>query len=182
MAKVYKDLESLSKSLKPEIKRLNDQIIKVEMSKIESQALRLLRDINSMWDKYEDSYHPSTYKRTGKTKKGFSISRPVLEYENGKPVVKVDLILDDGSMWHKSVLGKGQPQGHSFMLISEGWNAPALETYRGDSIYRFTHFDGVGIIDSLISKYDTKDYEFRFYYEGEEYGGKRDSDSVSFTR
>ena len=182
MTKVYKDLDSLSKSLKPEIKRLNDTIVSNEMSDIESQASRLLRDINSMWAGYENSYTPTMYERTGATKSGFSIGRPRIENEGGKPVVKIDLILDDGSMWHDSVFGKGYSKGHSFMLISEGWRAPALEKYKGGPIYRFTYFDGVGIVDSLINEYNTNKYEFEFYYDGEEYGGKRDRSSTSFTR
>ena len=109
-------------------------------------------------------------------------TRELGKNSDGTVTMEIDLILDDGSMWHDSILGRGQPQGHSFMLISEGWTAPALESYRGDtSTYRFTRFDGVGIVSSLINSYNTSEYEFKFYFEGEEYSSS-DKRSVSFTR
>ena len=168
MAKVYKDLESLSKSLKPEIKRLNDQIVRVEMSKIESQASRLLRDINSMWAGYESSYSPVMYNRSGATKSGFKLSPPRITSGLDGTRVEVDLILDDDYMWHSSLFGYEKNRGHSFMLISEGWHASGLESYLGKSVYRLTEFEGVGIIDSLTSQYNDRNYEFKFYHEGQE--------------
>lgn len=181
MAEVYDDLQSLSDSLKPEIDRFNQQIIAGEMSKIQSQASKLLNTVNQLWRGYENSYQPSVYIRTGATKAGFSLSEPRIVEKNGETAIEVDLILDDGNMWHDSLWGGRS--GHSFMLISEGWDAPALRAYRGGmDTYRLTTFNGVGIIDTLITSFNTSDLEFKFYYEGQEYGGSRDKFSRSFTR
>ena len=183
MAKAYDDMASLAKSYEPDVEKMNNQILAGVASDLERQARMLLGDINALWMGYENSYAPTVYRRTGRTREGFSISNS--EYRmnpDGTVTMEIDLILDDGSMWHDSILGRGQPQGHSFMLISEGWRAPALESYRGDaSTYRFTRFDGVGIVSSLINSYNTSEYEFKFYFEGEEYSSS-DKRSVSFTR
>ena len=183
MAKMYTDLNSLAESLKPEINRQNQQIIGSTMSELESQASRLLSDINSLWGGYLSSYQPKQYIRTGATSQGFSLSNPRIVDDMGETKIEIDLVLDDGSMFHDSVMGSHYSQGHSFMLISEGWRwNGGLDGYKGGEVYRFTHFDGVGIVDTLINRYNTNKYDFKFYYEGEEYGGRRDRGSHSFTR
>lgn len=188
MVKKHTTVESLSNSLKPEIDRLNADILSKERSRLQSQASRLLRDVASMWAGYESSYQPNYYvdgtgRRTGQTAQGFGLSPVRLETEGMGVRLEVDLVLDDSHMWHNSQLGDYFNQGHSFMLISEGWEwQGGIGDYRGGDVYRFTHFDGVGIVDSLIDRYNTKDYDFTFYYEGEEYGGKRDRSNHSFSR
>ena len=189
MAKRHKDMASLAKSYEPDVERMNNQILAGVASDLERQARMLLGDINALWMGYENSYQQQMYsknnqnQRTGRTREGFDISG--VEYQkhtDGTITMHIDLILDDGSMWHPSEFGDNQPEGHSFMLISEGWRAPKLESYMGRSIYRLTEFDGAGIVDALVRSYNTSDYEFKFYFEGEEYGGKRDRNGVSFTR
>lgn len=167
MSKVYVDLRSLSDSLKPEIKRYNDQQVGLVMSDIESQASMLLGDINALWKGYENSYAPTVYRRSGATKAGFKLSRPRVTGSGPTTRVEIDLILDDGYMWHSSLWG-GE-RAHSFMSISEGWHAKGLEDYLGRSVYRFTEFDGIGIIDSLVNMYNNDKVQFKFYFEGEEY-------------
>jgi len=181
MAQVHKNANSLSKSLKSEIARLNDQLLVKERSSLESQASRLLGDINALWQGYERSYKPTTYRRSGAVSNGFSLSSPRTVSEGIGFRVEMDLILDDGYMWHSSLFG-GQ-RGHAFMLISEGWAwRGGLSDYRGGDVYRFTYFDGIGIVDTLVNKYNTSQYDFKFYYEGQEYGGKKDRNNHSFTR
>lgn len=183
MTKVYKDLNALSESLKPEIEQYNNRLLEGYKSDLHSQASVLLRDVQNLWSGYMQSYNPVIYNRTYAVSNGFKLSEPRVVYEMGEPKVEIDLILDDGYMWHSS-LWNGK-DGHAFMLISEGWRwqTPAeLTGYRGGDIYRFTHFDGVGIIDSLLSEYNKGNYEFTFYYEGEEYGGRSDRANHSFTR
>lgn len=183
MQKMYTDLNSLSQSLKPEIKRYNDQIIGNAISDIESQASRLLSDINSLWGGYMASYSPSMYNRSGAVSKGFALSAPRVVSDMGDTKVEMDLILNDSYMIHSSLFGFQNNRGNAFMLISEGWRwSGGLDGYRGGDVYRFTHFDGVGIVDTLINRYNTSKYEFKFYYEGEEYGGKRDRGNFSFTK
>lgn len=161
-------MRSLSDSLKPEIKRYNDQQVGLAMSDLKSQASMLLGDINALWRGYENSYTPSVYVRTGKTRMGFSLSEPRITGTGPSTRIEIDLILDDDMMWHDSIFGGSK--GHSFMLISEGWDAPALRAYRGgNDTYRLTTFDGVGIIDSLVNMYNNDKVQFKFYYEGKEY-------------
>ena len=169
MAKAYKDMASLAKAYEPDVEKMNNQILVKEASELERQAHRLLADINMLWQRYEDSYQPAVYDRTGQTALGFSLSSvDIKKKTSGHVEIGIDLILEEDKMWHDSIFGDSYAQGHSFMSISEGWHAPALETYRG-RIDRFTHFDGVGIIDALVRQYNTADYEFKFYFEGEEY-------------
>ena len=169
MAEVYKDLQSLSVALKPEISAWNSLIVAEEVSDIQSQASKLLADVQSLWNGYESSYTPSVYVRTGRTKAGFKLSEPRVVGTGAETRVEIDLILDDDYMWHDSRFGGSQ--GHSFMLISEGWDAPALRAYRGgQDTYRLTTFRGVGIISSLLQLYNTSDMEFKFYHEGQEIG------------
>ena len=184
MTRAYNDMASLAKSYEPDVEKMNNQILAGVASDLERQARLLLADINSLWQGYENSYkNPAVYIRTGRTKTGFSISNSRYKMNaDGTVTMEIDLVLDDGSMWHNSILGKNQPQGHSFMLISEGWIASDLESYLGRSIDRFTRYDGYGIVDTLIRAYNTSEYEFKFYYEGEEYGGRGDRGNFSFTR
>ena len=165
--KVHASIESLSNSLKPEIKRYNDQITQGHVSDIKSQASMLLGDVNALWKGYENSYTPTMYRRSGATRAGFSLSEPRVVGEGQSTRVEIDLILDEGLMWHSSLWG-GE-RAHSFMSISEGWHAPALETYLGKEVYRFTKFDGAGIINSLVNSYNNDKVQFKFYYEGQEY-------------
>lgn len=168
MAKIHKSISSLSDSLKPEIKRYNDQQVGLAMSDLQSQASMLLGDINALWRGYENSYTPSVYRRSGATKAGFKLSEPRVTGSGPNTRIEIDLILDEGYMWHSSLWGGSR--GHSFMLISEGWDAPALRAYRGgNDTYRLTTFDGVGIIDSLVNMYNNDKVQFKFYYEGKEY-------------
>lgn len=168
MTKVHSDLRSLSDSLKPEIKRYNDQQVGLTVSDLKSQASMLLGDINALWLGYERSYTPTVYRRTGKTKAGFSLSEPRITGSGPTTKIEIDLILDDDMMWHDSLF-EGR-KGHSFMLISEGWDAPGLRAYRGgNDTYRLTTFDGIGIIDSLINTYNNENFEFNFYYQGKKY-------------
>lgn len=167
MAKVYTDIRSLSESLKPEIRRLNDIAISDAMSDIESQASKLLNDVNSLWAGYERSYSPSMYVRTGATRGGFSLSDSRIVQDGLDTKVEIDLILDDDAMYHDSIFGSHYTQGHSFMLISEGWRSARLEAYRGP-IYRLTYYEGYGIIDTLVGRHNTSNYDFKFYHEGRE--------------
>lgn len=168
MNKVHSDLRSLSDSLKPEIKRYNDQQVGLAVSDLKSQASMLLGDINALWRGYENSYTPTVYRRTGKTRAGFSLSEPRVTGSGPTTKIEIDLILDDEMMWHNSLFGGNK--GHSFMLISEGWDAPALRAYRGgNDTYRLTTFDGIGIIDSLVNMYNDENFEFNFYYQGKKY-------------
>lgn len=168
MTKVHSDLRSLSDSLKPEIKRYNDQQVGLAVSDLKSQASMLLGDINALWRGYENSYSPTVYRRTGKTRMGFSLSDVRTTGTGPSTRIEIDLILDDEMMYHDSLFGGSK--GHSFMLISEGWDAPGLRAYRGgNDTYRLTTFDGVGIIDSLVNMYNNDKVQFKFYYEGNEY-------------
>lgn len=185
MAKKHNDLNSLAKSLEPEINRLNSQILAKEKSALESQATRLLGDVNSMWQGYEKSYQPTTYRRSGAVSNGFGLSSTRTVSEGIGVKLEVDLVLDDGYMWHGSLFGG--KRGHAFMLISEGWEwQGGLGGYKGAGnslgVEHFTYFDGIGIVDTLIKTYNTKDYDFTFYYEGEEYNGKQDRGNRSFTK
>lgn len=169
MAKAYKDMASLAKSYEPDVDRMNRQILVGVASDLERQAHMLLDDINSLWQGYERSYTPTVYERTYATREGFSLSDLRMNMNPDKTVtVEIDLVLDEGKMWHDSIFGEGYAQGHSFMSISEGWHAPRLEARRG-RIERFTYFEGVGIIDAIVRSYNTADYEFEFFFEGEKY-------------
>lgn len=180
MAKVHSSLRSLSDSLKPEIKQYNDQLTAEHVSDLESQASSLLADINGLWSGYEASYQPAVYRRSGAVRNGFYLSEPRVTGHGPTTKIEIDLVLDDGLMWHSSLFGGNR--GHAFMLISEGWNAPALKAYRGgEDTYRLTTFDGIGIVDTLINKYNTSNHDFQFFYEGNEYNGKRDRGNHSFT-
>lgn len=184
MAKVHNNLQSLSKAVESEVNVLNNKIIADEMRRLEARASRLLHDINTMWLGYESSYKPSQYIRTGKTKSGFSLSRPIIEKDpiTGGTYLTVYLILDDSAMWHNSIFGSNGTKGHSFMLISEGWrwNQASINSY--GNRYRLSEFEGVGIVDALLSSYSTSEFDFKFYFEGQEYGGKKDRARFSFTR
>lgn len=161
-------MRSLSNSLKPEIKDYNDQQKGLVVSDLKSQASMLLGDINSLWKGYENSYTPTVYRRSGAVGEGFSLSEPRVTGSGVTTKIEIDLILDDGLMWHSSLWG-GQ-RAHAFMSISEGWDAPALRAYRGgQDTYRLTTFDGVGIINTLIREYNNEEVEFKFYHEGIEY-------------
>ena len=110
MTRAYNDMASLAKSYEPDVEKMNNQILAGVASDLERQARLLLADINSLWQGYESSYqNPAVYIRTGRTKTGFSISNSQYRMNaDGTVTMEIDLVLDDGAMWHNSELGKNQ--------------------------------------------------------------------------
>lgn len=123
---------------------------------LEQEGRRLKYIAMRVWRQYLDSYQPKKYVRTGKTLRGIKLGKVERLDANH---FGIRLEFENDLMYHDSVINKyEQPQGHSLMLISDGWNRQKKRTKLveriGRQVYMFTYFEGADIIGKIEREYN----------------------------
>lgn len=115
--------------------------LRQESKRLRSIALRL-------WDEYIQDYEPAQYVRTKKSRRGIKLGRlkRLDAYTFG-----IELIFQDDLMYHDSVMGSKHLQGHSIMLISEGWK---VKKGKHKDVYRFGYFEGIDYIGRIQREFE----------------------------
>lgn len=126
---------------------------------LESEGRRLKGIVAKVWAKYLNSYDPVLYKRTTKTRLGMKLGKVKLENPagiDGIATYQLAITFENDLMYHKSYLGSGQRQGHSLMLISQGWHSKKLEErYKGKRIERFTYYEGFDFFAQVMKEFES---------------------------
>lgn len=106
-----------------------------------------------VWRKYLSSYKPKAYIRTRKSQNAIKLGR-VKQISEDSFGIEVTFL--DDLAYHDSILNtkkKQHEQGHSIMLISEGWTSTNLERKIGRR-ERFTHYEGFDYIGKVKEEYE----------------------------
>jgi len=119
------------------------KVLNAEGRKLKAIALKV-------WRRYLGSYQPQMYVRTGRSEKGIKL-KPVRKV--GVNTYTIELTFENGLMYHDSVFGKGQPKGHSIMLISSGWHSKKLENRIG-VVPNFTYKGGFDYLGQVQAEYN----------------------------
>jgi hypothetical protein len=108
-----------------------------------------------VWRKYLGSYQPKRYIRTRDTQRGIKLGKvkKVGDNEWG-----IELTFENDLMYHDSYVGKGQPQGHSIMLLSSGWKAVNLERKIGVR-QNFTRHKGINYLGEVAKAYNSQKHK-----------------------
>lgn len=138
-----KQLQSKSNGLYFESEAEAIKVLNAEGRKLKLIALRV-------WRRYLGSYQPQQYVRTRRSQRGIKL-KPVKRV--GANTYSIELTFENGLMYHDSVVGKGQPKGHSIMLISSGWHSKKLENRIGE-VPNFTYRDGFDYLGQVQSEYN----------------------------
>lgn len=116
---------------------------------LEREAKKLQEIAMKVWKRYQDSYTPSIYRRTGKTMDGIKVTKVKKDGAIGWQVI---VTFENEKMYHKSYIGLNQPKGHSIMLIDSGWRAKKLEKRIG-VVQRFTRYKGFNYLGQVMEEY-----------------------------
>lgn len=120
-----------------------------------------------VWRKYLGSYQPKSYVRTRDSQKAIKLGQVK---RVGNDFV-IELTFENDLAYHDSVIGKDQPQGHSIMLISNGWTASNLERKIGMR-QRFTRYKGFNYLGQVEKEYRKRGHEgvlLEIQWKGEDY-------------
>lgn len=120
---------------------------------LQKEGRRLQYIALKVWRKYLSSYKPKEYIRTRNTQRGIKLGRVqrVNAFEYG-----IRLTFENDLMYHDSIFNEGSskyPQGHSLMLISDGWHSEKLERRIG-KVERLTYFEGIDYIGQVKKSYE----------------------------
>jgi hypothetical protein len=103
---------------------------------LEEEGRRLLDIAKTIWRQYLASYQPKQYVRSGNSEKALKLGG-VKKLDDD--TLGIELTWEDDLAYHNSVITKGTPQGHSIMLISEGWK---VRKGKHKDVYRFGYYEG----------------------------------------
>ena len=110
---------------------------------LESEGRRLLFIAIKIWRQYLASYKPKEYVRTRKSQKSIKLGK-VKRLEDD--TLGIELTWEDDLAYHDSVITDGKPQGHSIMLISEGWK---VRKGKHTDVYRFGYYEGFDYLSKV---------------------------------
>lgn len=116
---------------------------------LQQEGQKLEKIAKRVWQEYYGSYTPKVYRRTGKTLEGIKLG---IVKRDGAIGFQVVVTFEDKNMYHNSYVNKGQPKGHSVMLISSGWHSKNLEKRIGVR-KRFTSYKGYNYLGKVIKEY-----------------------------
>lgn len=143
--------------LSRELQTMSDR----EITRRLQQEARTLKAIAlKQWRRDMQDYKPKVYavhlgmpqgKRTKQSQRGIKIGK-VKRLEDGSFGIEVSW--ENQLMYHDSIF-PNQPQGHSVMLISEGWHSRKLEQKLRRRVYRFTYFEGTNYLARVIKAYNS---------------------------
>lgn len=116
-----------------------------------SEGHRLKSIADKVWQQYLGSYTPKKYVRTHRSENGIKIGGVK---SLGKDLWGIEVTFENSLMYHNSVIGKGNPQGHSIMLISSGWKAKKLEKKIGVKEH-FTRYKGFNYLGKVVKEFNS---------------------------
>jgi hypothetical protein len=118
---------------------------------LQEEGRRLERIARTLWRAYYASYTPELYARTYNSEKAIKLGRVKMIAPNQWGI---ELTWKNNLVYHPSIFKKGnQAEGHSVMLISDGWHSKKLEQKLGIRKHRFTYFEGTGYLARVIKKW-----------------------------
>lgn len=137
---------NVSQGLQSHLQGMNEQQAR---RTLEIEGRRLKYIAVKVWRQYLGSYKPKEYTRTRDTQRGIKLGRVrrISPFEYG-----ISLEFENDLMYHESIFGSNNKEGHSLMLISEGWHSKKLEAKRG-RVYRLTYFEGIDYIGRVQREY-----------------------------
>lgn len=148
---------------------------------LKEEGQRLIRIARRVWNSYLRSYDPSKYVRTHDSEMSMILSNVV---KIDKDTLGLRLNFLDDLAYHDSVLNgknKGKyPQGHSIMLISEGWHSKKLEDKIGER-YMFTYYEGFDYLEKVREEFEKGKHmgiSFEIYWNGKPFGKKPKQENV----
>jgi len=116
---------------------------------LEKEGRRLKYIALKIWRKYLSEYQPKKYVRTRRSQKAIKLGmvKPL-----GNDTFGIELTFDNDLTYHNSVVDKNKyPQGHSIMLISEGWK---VKRGKHKDTYRFGYFEGIDYIGRVVREFN----------------------------
>lgn len=116
---------------------------------LEEEGRKLKYIAIKLWRQYLSSYKPKQYVRTRKSQRAIKLGR-VERLADGSLGIRLEW--ENDLVYHDSVISKKEKQGHSVMLISEGWHSVKLEQKIGKR-KNFTYFEGTGYISKVYEEY-----------------------------
>jgi hypothetical protein len=136
-------------------KKSNDNIFEFDS---EAEAIKALTEEGrklkyialKLWRKYLSEYKPKRYVRTRDSQNAIKLGKVK---KHGEDSFSLELTFDDDLSYHDSVVKGNQPQGHSFMLISEGWKN---RKGKNKNIHRFGYFEGINYIERVREAFNDK--------------------------
>lgn len=146
----------MTKSIEQQIKKIVAKKIKMPDGKTLQE--RLADEVNRLYDCiqyyidwYYNSYKPSIYQRTGRFQTSM-YAEDIVDARVIENTIQLSILFNDNLAMHRSIFNEHD----SFVpaLMNFGWNAPKLEKLIGESVYRFTHFDGVHFIEKGINDFN----------------------------
>src|SRR5690606_952919 len=123
---------------------------------LEREGRRLKYLALKLWRQDMENYQPKKYavhlgmregQRTKRSQRAIKLGK-VHMLPDGN--LGIELTWENTLVYHDSIF-KGQPKGHSVMLISDGWHSAKLENWIGRGgkngrVHRFTYFEGTGYL------------------------------------
>lgn len=119
------------------------RVLQAEGRKLKYIAIKL-------WRKYLQSYQPTQYVRTRDSQRSIKLGN-VFKLDNDEWAIELTYVND--LAYHDSVITGSKKQGHSIMLISDGWHNKKLEAAYGRRVDRHTYFEGTGYIYKVYKEY-----------------------------
>jgi len=115
---------------------------------LEAEGRKLKYIAIKVWRRYLASYKPVFYVRTRKSQKSIKLGKVK---KVGLNEYGIEVTYDNGLVYHDSVIGKEQPQGHAIMLISTGWT---VKKGCHKNIKHFGYRDGFNYLGKVQEEYD----------------------------
>lgn len=152
---------------------INDLVFNTEEEAVlalRHEAERAIKLIQRIWAQYEGSYKPIKYIRTHKVQNALAGLAVGVVEKIDENTLGIRIAFKDDLMYHPSIVNKdtGKPEGHAFMLISEGWRVN--ENAKHAQVHHFGYYEGYDIIDKVISAFESeKEYKgiaLTFYWAG----------------
>ena len=115
---------------------------------LKQEGKRLEQIAKKVWSEYLADYKPKVYVRTGKSQKSIKLNNVFKVDEN---TWGIELTFQNDLTYHDSVLGIGQPKGHSIMLISSGWK---VKKGWHQKIHRFGYYGGFDYLGKVVKEFN----------------------------
>jgi hypothetical protein len=110
---------------------------------LQSEGKRLLDIAVKIWRQYLASYQPKEYVRKGNSEKSIKLGKVKALDDD---TLGIELTWEDDLAYHDSVVTRGKPQGHSIMLISEGWR---VKKGSRQDVYMFGYYEGFDYLSKI---------------------------------
>jgi hypothetical protein len=150
---------------------------------LQAEGKRLLDLARSIWQQYISSYQPVQYVRSTDSYKSMKLGE-VYKLDDDTLGIKLEWI--DDLAYHDSVVTKGKPQGHSIMLISEGWKTKRASSYPTNpsnsyypkGIHYFQGFNYLGKLEEAFNNGKHQGIVLEIQWAGEKFRKRKKQPNV----